>query len=366
MTQAAHEIALDKAKVRLLSRADSAFFATLCFSLKHRFDESNPTASTDGRTIWFGIEFWMSLDTDEQLFLLLHETLHCAYMHMLRRGDRDPRRWNAAADYVINLQLVDRGFKMPSMGLLERRYANMSVEQVYDKLPTQLPMEIMMDLLPGEGDPGALTEEIQNIVMRAAMASKAAGDKPGSIPNEIEIALEKFLNPKLPWHRILAQHFRAYAKNDYSWRRPNRRFFPQHYLPSMYSEALEDLVIVLDSSGSVRDKDFNVFVSEVASILRFQKPKKITLIQHDWKIKSIDVVSSVEELRKISFTGRGGTSIYEVEQWIMANKPQLTLFFTDGYFAQHEQKVPTDAIWLIHNNPKFAHPYGKIIHYEIT
>ena len=366
MTQAAHEIALDKAKVRLLSRADSAFFSTLCFSLKHRFDESTPTASTDGRTIYFGIKFWMSLNTDEQLFLLLHETLHCAYMHMLRRGDRDPRRWNAAADYVINLQLVDRDFKMPSMGLLDRQYAGLSVEEVYDKLPTQLPDEFMMDLLPQEGNPSELEGELQDIVMKAAMASKAAKDKPGTIPNDIEIYLEEILNPKLPWHRILAQYFRAYNKNDYSWQRPNRRFFPKDYLPSMWSQALDDLVVVVDTSGSVSDLEFNRFVSEIASIIRYQKPKKITIIQHDWTIKSIDVVSSVEGLRKISFTGRGGTSIYEVEQWIMTNKPQLTLFFTDGEFNQHEKKVPTDAIWLIHNNPQFTYPYGKIIHYEVN
>ena len=64
--------ALNKAKIRLMSTPDSAFFTTVCFSLKHIWDESIPTAATNGKEIRFNPDFFMSLNTDEQVFLLLH------------------------------------------------------------------------------------------------------------------------------------------------------------------------------------------------------------------------------------------------------------------------------------------------------
>ena len=46
--------------------------------------------------------------TDKNLIAAVcHEILHCAYNHFLRRGTRDPKKWNKAADYAIN-QIIKR------------------------------------------------------------------------------------------------------------------------------------------------------------------------------------------------------------------------------------------------------------------
>lgn len=368
--------ALSKAKIKLMDRPDSAFFTTICFSLKHSFDDSVPTACTNGKWIKFGTKFFMDLDPEERLFLLLHETMHCAYLHMIRLpAGACPDRWNIATDHVINLQLLERGFKMPKMGIADPKYKGLSAEEIYKLLPENPGKPQMQDLVGDEGEPGAggdssahaeaLSREMADILVRAQIQSKIAEDKPGTIPGEIEIFLNRLLNPKLPWNRILQKYLQAFAKNDYTFRKPNRRFFPEHHLPSLYSESLMNIAIAVDTSGSVTDEQFLRFVTETHSIMRMMKPEKITLVQFDTEIRATDEIKSIQELMKVRFTGRGGTYINPVLKWVNANKPQLLLVFSDGgfYFYTETTKVPT--IWLIHDNEQFNAPFGKTIHYTM-
>jgi predicted metal-dependent peptidase len=373
MEQELHVIALNKAKIALMSRPDSAFFTTLAFSLIHEFSNKVSTAATNGKRIQYNPEFFMSLSHDERVFLILHEAMHCAYLHMERKGDRDHRKFNIAADHVINLQLIDRGFSMPKDGLADPQYKELSTEEVYNLLPTTPPGQGMGGFgedLQAPDDTSAeaaeaLANDIQDILVRASIQSKMSNDKPGTIPGDIQIFLDRLLNPKLPWNRILQKYLQAFAKNDYSFRTPNRRFFPQFHLPRLYGENLMNIAVAVDTSGSVSDHEFNRFVTETHSILRMMKPEKITVLQFDTEIKSVSEVRNVRELMNISFTGRGGTLINPVLEWANKNKPQLLLVFSDGEFRFYDLETKVNTLWLIHDNEQFNAPFGKTIHYEV-
>lgn len=367
----AAKIALSKAKIHLMSKADSVFFTTLCFSMQHVWTDRVPTAACDGKKIYWNPQFFMSLaNKEEQVFLMLHETMHSAYLHMdpVRTNGRCPDRWNIACDHVINLQLIARGFTMPSgknQGVADKRFEGMSAEQVYALLPDNPGKPNMADLESPEGDIEQVRSDMQDALVRASIQSKMAQDKPGTIPGEIEIFLNKLLNPKLPWYRILQQYLQSFAKNDYTFKKPNRRFFPRYHLPSLYSEALIDLAIAVDTSGSVTDADFLRFVSETHGILKMMKPKKITLVQFDTDIKSVDEVTNIQELMRVKFSGRGGTNVMPVIQWANVIKPQLLLVFSDGDFRFYGLETKVKTLWLIHENPNFTAPFGKVIHYEM-
>ena len=358
--------AMNKAKIQLMSKPDSAFFTTVCFSLKFVWDDKIPTACTNGTEIRFNPDFFMKLSAEERVFLLVHETCHVAYLHMERLGNRIHAKYNVAADHVINLMLIERGFSMPKGGLADRQYLNMYVEQVYDLLPEQDPAKVDMDIQPGTGDPEELKQAVQDILVRASIQSKMQGDAIGTIPGEIQIFLDKLLDPKLPWNRILQKYLHSMAKSDFTFRKPNRRFFPKHHLPSLHSESLMNIAVAVDTSGSVSDEEFKRFISEVHCILRMMKPEKITLVQFDTDIKSVHTVRSVQELSQVTFAGRGGTRIQPVLDWAEKEKPQLLLVFSDGYFNfQHTSPIKTPVTWLIHENPKFEAPFGKVISYSI-
>lgn len=361
-----YEQALSKAKIQLMNHPDTTFFTTICFSLKHRFSEEIPTACTDGLEIIFNPNFFMSLTADEKVFLLLHETLHVAYMHMARLSSREPKKWNIAADHVINLMLKARGFKMPKMGFADPRYADMSTDEVYEALPDSKDVQFDMDLKESTVEPEKLQEAVEEILVRASVQAKIDGNSAGSIPEDLQIFIDRLLKPKLPWKNILQKFLNNFAKDDYSFRKPNRRYFPQFYLPSLYSTKLMDIAVAVDISGSVTDEDFTHFITEVHSILRMMKPDKLTLLQFNTNITNVDQIKTVKELSDIKFSGRGGTRIQPVMDWANTNKPQLLLVFTDGYFRFFENSTTkVNTLWLIHENPKFNPPAGKVIHYTL-
>jgi len=356
--------ALDKAKIGLMSRPDSTFFTTVCFSLKHVWGNCN-TAATDGRHIWINPEFFMSLKEEERIFLLIHESMHVAYLHMERTGSKDKQKWNIACDHYINLSLIARGFVMPASGFADPQYKGLNPDQIYPLLPEDPSDDFDPDLMDPIGDPAELQEHVKEILVRAATQAKMNGDSPGSIPGDIQIFLDNLLSPKLPWKVILSRFIQNMAKNDYSFKKLNRRFFPAHYLPGLYSEKLTEIAIAVDASGSVSDDDFKQMVSETHTILKQLNPDKITLVQFDAAIKSVNTVRSIRELMEVKFHGRGGTKIEPVIEWAKENKPKLLLVFSDGdfYFRVQENKIQT--LWLIHDNPDFTAPFGKVIHYEM-
>ena len=387
----------DKAKVALMRVPNTIFFTTVLFGLKFRWNENIPTAQTNGIELEINPHFWLSKDQDTQVLILLHEVGHVIFHHCLpsRMGKRNNKeKWNEAGDYIINGMYAERGWKIPQGWLYDKAFTGLSTEQVYDRLPDpptqgggdggngQGMRDIVMGPMPNQngkdkddpqqGSSGQsmseqeIKEKINEIIVRAALQSQLGGDKPGSIPGEVEIFLEKLKNPKLPWKTILRRFLNDRIKEDFTWQRPNRRHMPEHYLPSQYSEGLGHLTFCVDTSGSVSDQDFRTFINEVAGVLRGFRPKKLTLIQFDTVIKSVDEISSVQDLMRVKFHGRGGTHVGEILAWANKHNPMAMLVFTDGGFKQLDVKLnKTALIWLIHDNPKWTRRIGKTINYEL-
>jgi predicted metal-dependent peptidase len=95
-------------------------------------DFSCETAWTDGIHLGFNPKWTATLNDDFRLTLVAHEIDHVARKHHLRRGGRDPRTWNEAADMIINFFLIKAGFKMIPGALIADAYqASLSTEELY-------------------------------------------------------------------------------------------------------------------------------------------------------------------------------------------------------------------------------------------
>ncbi len=351
------------------------------------WDETFPTAAVDGVHMFWNPDFFMKMPAPQRIGVMVHESCHIAFDHLGLRGlhpDWCPDILNQAADHVINLMLLERGFELPSFRLADDRFKSMHTEQVYTILAAEAaagkpqPKNQMPDLVAG-GDPGdgkgskgdktgmtpdQLSKHMQDIVIRAAMASKMAGDKPGSIPGDVELFLDNLLNPRLPWQTLLRRFFTEFSKNDYSWKRPNRRFFPAHHLPSLHSISLEKLTFYVDISGSVEDYQFKMFVSEIAGVLKHHRPKVITIVQFDTSIKHVNKVRSIQELMQVKFHGRGGTHIECILDHMEKDDAKAKLVFTDGGFSWPRQTFRHQILWLINDNESWQPKYGKAIHFS--
>lgn len=366
---AAHNLAISKAKVSLMSDKNFMFYTTMLLNMHMLWDDKVPTACTNGKYIKIGPEFFMKLNPPERMFILVHEVSHVAKSHMTRRGNRTPKRWNYACDYNINDELIQLGLSMPAVGLHDVNYRGLSSEEIYDLLPedeNEYDNNDVMDIEDADpNDPNA-QQQIDDLIMQAATQARMAG-QPGAVPGDVQMFLDKLLNPKLPWYVILKKFFFEINKNDYSMAKPNRRFLPQFFLPSLIGEGMGPCEVHCDISGSVSDNDFTQFVTETFHIMKELQPEYIDFVQFDTEIHSVDRVTHPDELSKLTFTGRGGTDIDCIMDRINKTKPKVAIIFTDGGFYFNEgvgTSVP--VVWVIHDNLEFTAPFGKVIHYHIN
>lgn len=390
------EDALSKAKVKLMIKKDCAFFATLILQTPVYWitEDEISTAATDGKNLFFNPAFFLGLDPEERIFLLLHEIMHNVYNHGIRCGFRDHTTWNEAGDYVINDDLIQRGFKMPQGGLHDKDYRGQSADEVYqvlinkkdkgqDNTPTPWPDLQTPPEQGGEGQPdpnqqsqstggvqAPSAQEVEdhnkNLLTQATQASQMSGDKAGTVPGSLQRTLDDMLKPKLPWNRILAKFLFSLNKNDYSWRRPNRRFISQGIImPSLYSEGVGKIDFAIDTSGSVSKDDFNRFISEIGYVFKAFNPNEIGVMQFDHILQGNEKCCSVRDFLKLEFKGGGGTRIEPVLEEYKNNDAKALIILTDGYLyhgAELDPKKP--VVWAIYDNPNFVPNFGTAIHFD--
>lgn len=375
--------ALNKVKLALMSRPQTVFVCNLLFSMKFEWSARHLTAATNGTNLWFNPNFFMhDLNHEERVFVLAHEAWHPAFDHLGRLQNRHPIIWNMAGDYVINALLKNAGFVMPPFGLYDKKYENMSTEQVYDDLMASLTDEQKQALednfikdieAPTDENGQPLSPEQQkqwqhrmdNNLVRAKIEAEKRGERlAGNIPQEIAVHLDQLLNPKLPWNVILQNYMTAYTAQDYSLRKPQRRYLPNYYLPSLFSEGLTSVCVFFDLSGSVSDHEVSQFFVEVRMIQERLQPQTLKIITFTTEIVDIFEYECGASINDIQLVGRGGTDIEPVLSYIKDHQPEVTLIFTDGFFSHPDIVTRCDIFWIIIDNPRFEFPEGKIIYYD--
>lgn len=350
---------LDKIKSAVFLNRNAAFLASLMCQLKFEFKDDIPTMATDGSSILIGTKFFNDTSDQDLSFILVHELWHVALLHNLRRGIRDPKIFNVAADYVVNLKAYeDMGYR-PKYALYNRQYEGMSVEEVYDQLVNLMDgiEDIEIDLIDPKDSTDAQNQATK--VQKASAIAKSAGNLDGHIEKEIN----KFLKPKIDWKTLLNKYLTDQTDTDSSWFKPNRRYLSQGmYMPAQLplEGRLEHLMFFLDTSGSISDKEVTQFLSEIRTIQSNLKPKKLTLVQFDTKIQQVQELHEGKLPNSFEVKGRGGTSLKEVHKLIKEKKPTCAVIFSD-LDCKPMDPVDSSIIWVIINSNNTA-KFGKQIH----
>lgn len=214
----------------------------------------------------------------------------------------------------------------------------------------------------GPPDKKASVEQLQAVAQ--AIQQAKLQKQAGSIPGHLELIVDEFLSPVIPWEQVLFNWFTDLITEDYSWRRPNRRY-QDMYLPSLQSDEqrLTCLHYYFDVSGSVTDQMIKRFNSEVKYIKDTFNPEKLVLVMFDTKIHEIYEISENDVFDRIKVTGRGGTCLQCVHSHIEETKPTAAIIFTDLECQPMQPlRVSIPIIWTVADNPHAKVPFGQIIH----
>jgi predicted metal-dependent peptidase len=208
---------------------------------------------------------------------------------------------------------------------------------------------------PPPMDPDKLDEQWKSRLAAAAQAARQAGKLSQSLMRFVD----NLLAPQLPWRALLARYMMNAARDDYSFQRTSRRDTGAALMPRLYSQSV-NVVVALDTSGSIKDEELREFLSEVDA-LKGQVRAEVILHACDdklcaagpWRFAQWEPVTLPEGV-----SGKGGTDFRPVFEWLDRERlnPDLLVYFTDaeGQFPEREPHYP--VVWLVKG--KAPVPFG--------
>lgn len=371
---------LEKARAQIV--LDHPFVASIL--LRHPLKESTsiPTAGIDRRgQVYYNPKWIETLTVPQIVFLLAHEIFHRVGQHGKRQGTRDKATWNIAADAWINdtLEAANIGTKIEG-GVSIPGSKDKTVEDIYASLPPpqknkggkgKAPPQqggIGEDLMDeGEEMTEAEEKELEaQIKLEVAEAAQAAKMR-GKLPQALQDFANTIIEVKTPWFDILERFMTEMTKVDFTWKRPNRRFIGAGvYLPSMGSlAAMGEVVIQVDVSGSVSEREMNYYGGHLQRIVQQCNPTKVHIIYTDTRVCHHDIFEQGQEIA-LTFRTGGGTHMPAGYDYIEEHgiDPAVFITLTDGYtaFPEHPQ---WPSIWCISSDVKAPESAGETVHFEM-
>jgi predicted metal-dependent peptidase len=170
---------------------------------------------------------------------------------------------------------------------------------------------------------------------------------------------EAILKPKVNWREQLKRILRGVISEglghrlDYSYRRPHRRSAVYHpiYLPALQGEYKPRIACVVDTSGSISDRELMQSLAEVRAVLEALRIP-VTIIPCDAvPYEAIRVFHGSDWLKvRQGLRGGGGTDMVAGLNAALAlkPKPEAVIVLTDGHtpFPSTRPK-DTAVIWAI-------------------
>ena len=373
------EFKITKARGTLISQ--QPFFGALALRLKITpIDDpkSCPVMATDGKTLFYNPTAVKAMPQQQVMGVVAHEVLHCAFQHMFRRRHRDHTKWNKACDYVINAILLQERFSLPEGRLFNSKYTDMSAEEVYEKLPNDPPgggggagsngWDFGSSLDPSLPNPEGEQQSAASIKENAKaweIATKQAAEiakSCGKLPGGFEELVEELFTPQIPWKQQLWRFLNQRKPDRVTWNRPNRRMAGQGiYMPSKRFVPTGDIVVAVDTSGSISSEELQLFATELSEIHRSLQPQKLWVLDIDTKIHAINEYGPYDRI-ELKYYGRGGTSFDPVFEWMDLHNIQAdaVVYLTDGYAEWPEERFHPPTLWCI-TNDHITPPWGETL-----
>lgn len=388
-----------KGHIALMKHPETALWSgVMMMGVTSVIDDDSVTAYTDGVNKRYGRKFLQAIcKTQEEVNgLILHENLHIGLRHMIHNIDlfrEDRKLANMAADYVVNdmiVNLKDKSIaKLPEGGCYDPKYRNMNMREVYRLLKEEQQSggkkqgsesgqgESLGDGsgysfdehdIDGEGSAQDMTpEEAKALEARIDRAVREGALLAGRLGIDLPRAVTELLTPAVDWREALREFVTASCKgkDEYTWRKFNRRLVANDmYLPTVEDESIGELVVAIDTSGSIGQAQINEFATELVSICETVTPDTVRVLWWDTMVHGeqlfTDNFANIGSMLKP--LGGGGTMVSCVSEYINKKdvKAEAVLVFTDGYVeSKPDWDIQAPTLWLITENDGWQPPVGK-------
>ncbi len=322
--------------------------------------------------LYINPEFWMKSSPQECVGILAHELMHGIGKDHERRENREAKKWNVAADLAIN-DCKKLHKKLPQDCLHPSQFGfptGLTAEQYYEMLPDGGPCDKPGDTPggggrgggsisdgekrpwelppPDKGGPPGLGKAEQKVLeRRIAEAILSSSTAQGDLPGHMVAALREALKPpKVRWQQVLRARLKDaevwvrgnsdYSYSTISWRQSMAQ--ERVVFPGMVSP-VPDICCVVDTSGSMSDRDLEDVLSEIDGIIAAIPGSEPRAIPCDTQIGEIQTVRRASDIK---LHGRGGTDMTVGIKAALTLKPRpnIILTMTDGYTGWPDAPTP--------------------------
>ena len=348
-----------------------------------------PTAYTNGRDEVYGADFIADLNDRQLRFLVLHEVYHKLYRHLTtwqHLYKENAQLANMACDYVINCKLVDDNADLfatmdgkLTIGCHDTKYRGWDSAQVFADLKKNPPPQGQGGGGQGSGgfdehgwgDAEEMTaEEQRDLAREIDEAIRQGALAAGKLGNGMDRDMVELLQPQVDWREVLRDFVQTTCQgNDYStWRRPNRRYIGAGvYMPSGISEQIGEIVVAIDTSGSIGARELGVFLAEIKEVADTVHPEAIRILYWDTSVCGEERYEGTEVDNIVQSTkpkGGGGTDVRCVPQYLQDKqiKAQAVIVLTDGYLFGGWGQWHHPVLWCVLDNERAVPDVGKTVH----
>ena len=217
---------------------------------------------------------------------------------------------------------------------------------------------------PSSSDVAAEEQAWDEAMHQALTLAKAEGKAPGRIEETVRGAHAGTLD----WRSLLRRFMTDAARSDYSWSVPNRRFIDSGlYLPSIRSEGMEAIAVIIDTSGSLPAATLAAFWAELREVAAEIRPESVVVLQVDAAVQDAAEYAPDDLPDEIAVKGRGGTDFRPGFAWLdeQGIRPAVCLYFTDMECSRYPGTEPSfPTVWVNYSTPPAdwnREPWGERI-----
>jgi len=382
-----------RSKVRLMLDKLSkgwGFYASVLYQMPMVIKNDIDTMATDGTSIFYNEEFTDALTEPQLDGVKVHEALHRVLKHHLRMGKRDHQLWNIACDYAINPIILASDLVLPDGALVDARFKDMSAEKIYDILQSESKDQPQdgNGVGGGSGQPqpqawgnvedqgGDMSEdqiksEEATINAQVVMAVNSMKTEAGKLPANIKEIIDEMKRSQIDWKDVLRRFVGGDQPEGYSYRRPNRRqwYLNEVVTPVSNKIGCGDIVVGIDTSGSVSSIELSHFLGELNAIAESSGAESVTIITCDYDVQDVVRYEKGDQIEDIVCKGRGGTRVMPVFDYIAENNINVDnfIYFTDmgvGDYPEHDVGYP--ILWVSSDMRGEEAPIGETTYLKVA
>jgi len=192
---------------------------------------------------------------------------------------------------------------------------------------------------------------------QALRSAKACGHDPLGV----ERPLTESRQSQQDWRAILRDFVASTTHADYRWMPPNRRHIASGlYLPSVERRGLGEIVIAVDTSGSIGKRELEQFAGEISAISEEAQPEAIHVVYCDAAVQSTQEFRASEPVR-LEPKGGGGTDFRPPFEWVAENDvaPVCLIYLTDLCCDSFPDTPAYPVLWV--TDSRRTAPFGETV-----